>query len=251
MEAILLALAAAAGASALWWHQARTQRQLGPGAPRFATDAEVAIHVARHEAQARGHAVSSVHVLYGLLQDDALREALEARGHDPEKLEARVVDELDRLADPHGAATEDLIRVLNRAAYSAVAGERELSARDLWAYLASSRAADVLDAAKVSHVAVLFQLCHGAEPAIDGAGQDVFIVLRNDDYTTREFVCEVLAQVFTFNSPDADARMMQTHTEGRAVLGRFAADEARTRIARTRELARERGFPLWIGIEPI
>jgi ATP-dependent Clp protease adapter protein ClpS len=45
--------------------------------------------------------------------------------------------------------------------------------------------------------------------------------------------------------------MMQTHTEGRAVIGRFRPDDARAKIEDVRARARASGFPLWIGHEPI
>jgi ATP-dependent Clp protease adaptor protein ClpS len=91
----------------------------------------------------------------------------------------------------------------------------------------------------------------GEQPLDDTLAGDVRVVLRNDDYTTREFVCEILRQVFTFNEADAETRMMQTHNEGRAVVGRFSAAEARVKIREVRERAKRHGFPLWIAIEPI
>ena len=80
---------------------------------------------------------------------------------------------------------------------------------------------------------------------------DVNVVLRNDDYTTRDFVCELLTGTFGCTEDVAEARTMQTHTEGRGVIGRFRAHDAKSKILAARELARTRGFPLWIGIEPV
>ena len=45
--------------------------------------------------------------------------------------------------------------------------------------------------------------------------------------------------------------MMQTHTEGRAIVGRYRPAEARAKIEEARGRARAGGFPLWIGVEPI
>jgi ATP-dependent Clp protease adapter protein ClpS len=45
--------------------------------------------------------------------------------------------------------------------------------------------------------------------------------------------------------------MQTTHDQGRAVIGCYAAREARTKILETRRLAKARGFPLWIGVEPV
>ena len=76
-------------------------------------------------------------------------------------------------------------------------------------------------------------------------------MLRNDDYTTRDFVCGLLTGTFGYTEDVAEVRMMQTHTEGRGVVGRFRADDAKAKILKARELARSAGYPLWIGIEPV
>jgi ATP-dependent Clp protease adaptor protein ClpS len=76
-------------------------------------------------------------------------------------------------------------------------------------------------------------------------------VLRNDHYTTREFVCDVLERVFALPPAEATTRMLTTHEHGRAVIGRYSVPDARAKIEETRQLARARGFPLWIGVEPI
>ena len=80
--------------------------------------------------------------------------------------------------------------------------------------------------------------------------RDVLIVLRNDHYTTQQFVCSMLRDVFALSDDQAHAVMMSTHTAGRAVIGRFPAAAARDRIEQARALARSHGFPLWIGVEP-
>ena len=77
------------------------------------------------------------------------------------------------------------------------------------------------------------------------------VVLRNDDYTAQQFVCHILEGVFELSADDARTRMMETHEQGRAIIGRFRPDEARAKIEDVRSRARAGGFPLWIGIEPI
>jgi len=255
MEAVLIALAAAAGAGALWWHQARPTRARALLASAFDTDADVALHVAQHECRNRGQALSTIHLLYGLVQDERIIDTLRDTGHDPEGLEDRVLAALDAAPTvaPDIEVTERVQLVYARALYSARSADRKATCVDLWAYLDDSDAEGVLDAAGISHVDVLFRLYHRhAPPDLDAAATgDVHIVLRNDDYTTRELVVEILMSTFGFDAAAAEARMMQTHTEGRGVVGRFSATEARHKIARVRELARSRGYPLWIGTEPI
>lgn len=257
MDAVLLALAAAAGASGLWWYQARSHRLSGRAAAElgaaFQEDAEVALHVAQHEAVSRGHALSSIHILYGLLQDERVIEALRACGHDPEALENVILEQLATPRPLSTGVTERVHYIYAYAFHSAEHAGRKPGCIDLWAYLADSDADAVFEAAKVSHVDVLFRLCHGCGPqelvTLDLG--DVNVVLRNDDYTTRDFVCALLSDKFNLAEDVAEARMMQVHTEGRGIVGRFRVAEAKSKITAAREHARSSGYPLWIGFEPV
>lgn len=258
MDAVLLALAAAAGASGLWWYQARGHRLGGRGYPElpaaFDDDAEVALHVAQHEAVSRGHALSSIHVLYGLLQDDTVIAALRELGHDPDVLESQVLEALAVPRPLSTGVTERVRLIYAYAFHSAGHAGRKATCVDLWAYLADSDADALFEAAKLSHVDVLFRLYHGmAPPSLDALPElgDVNVVLRNDDYTTRELVVELLVGTFGCTADVAEARMLATHTEGRGVVGRYRARDAKAKVAAAREHARARGFPLWIGIEPV
>jgi ATP-dependent Clp protease adaptor protein ClpS len=241
----------AAGMGVLWWrhlrqHDRSQTRALGTV---FDPDAEVALHVAGHEARSRGTSMTSLHVLYGLLQDEQIAGAIRDAGGEPATYEDRV---LAMLTDG-GAVREvedDLERTIGRAAAHASHAERRATTTDLWAYLRGSAAAQILD----EHVlaTVLFRLCHGSEPSTATAGNaDVHVVLRNDDYTTQQFVCHVLEDVFALDEATASAHMLQTHTQGRAVIGRYRPDDARAKIDAVRARAKEAGFPLWIGVEPI
>jgi ATP-dependent Clp protease adaptor protein ClpS len=255
MDAVLIALAAAAGAGALWWQKARPTRAQKLLASAFDTDAEVALHVAQHECRTRGQALSSIHILYGLIQDETVVGALRDAGHDPEALETRVLAALDSTTaqdrDPEIDVTERVQLLYARALYSAQTADRKATCVDLWAYLADSDAAALLDAAGVAHVDVLFRLYHRhAPPSLDGHTGDVHVVLRNDDYTTREIVVEILMTTFGYDARLAETRMMETHTQGRGVVGRYPVATARAKVAEVRELTRSRGFPLWIAIEP-
>jgi ATP-dependent Clp protease adaptor protein ClpS len=249
VDPVVFALVAAS-MGALWWRhylragQARATRALGTV---FDGDAEVVLHVATHEARAREQPLTSVHVLYGLLQDETIASALRETGSDPAALEDRVHAALDQRIerDP-----DDGARVYGYAAHHAHASERSATPRDLWAYLRGSDAARLIEPSGIAKV--LFKLCHGSEldARADGTA-DVHVVLRNDDYTTQQFVTHVLEEVFGLDASTAAARMMQTHTEGRTVIGRFRPDDARAKIEQVRASARASGFPLWIGYEPI
>ena len=75
------------------------------------------------------------------------------------------------------------------------------------------------------------------------------VILLNDDYTTMEFVIQVLEAVFDKGPAEAFRIMMLVHTQGQGLCGVFPWDIAETKVATTHELARERGFPLRAIIE--
>lgn len=76
------------------------------------------------------------------------------------------------------------------------------------------------------------------------------VILHNDNYTTMEFVVEVLKKIFRKSHPEATAVMLKIHNEGRGVAGIYPFDIAETKAAQVTELARIRGFPLKCTIEP-
>jgi len=238
-----------AGFGAYWWRHMRPVRSRGTLRELFTPDAEVALHVATHEAQSRSQELSSIHVLYGLLQDETVSAAIVTAGGVPEALEDRV---LAALATPVDNASDDAQWVVSHAAAVAQRAGRQASCTDLWAFLGDSQAARLVNDAKLDRGATLFALFHGGrEPDITLADErDVFIVLRNDHYTTQQFVCSMLRDVFALGDAQASSIMLATHTAGRAVIGRFTAAEARAKIREARALASAQAFPLWIGVEP-
>jgi len=75
------------------------------------------------------------------------------------------------------------------------------------------------------------------------------VVLHNDDYTTMEFVVQVLETVFLKHPAEAYRVMMQVHVEGHGVCGVYPLEIAETKAATVHDLARERGFPLRASVE--
>jgi ATP-dependent Clp protease adaptor protein ClpS len=75
------------------------------------------------------------------------------------------------------------------------------------------------------------------------------VILHNDDYTTMEFVVQVLETVFLKNPAEAFRIMMQVHTQGQGLCGAYPYAIAETKITAVHELARERGFPLRASME--
>jgi ATP-dependent Clp protease adaptor protein ClpS len=76
------------------------------------------------------------------------------------------------------------------------------------------------------------------------------VLLHNDDYTTMEFVVDVLVRHFDRSATEATHVMLQVHHVGVGVAGTYTRDEAETRMARVSDEAREAGFPLLLTMEP-
>ncbi|HEY8551056.1 MAG TPA: ATP-dependent Clp protease adapter ClpS [Vicinamibacterales bacterium] len=75
------------------------------------------------------------------------------------------------------------------------------------------------------------------------------VILLNDDYTTMEFVVQILETVFHKSPAEAFRVMMQVHTQGKGLCGLYPFDIAETKVATVHELAREHGFPLRADME--
>ena len=70
------------------------------------------------------------------------------------------------------------------------------------------------------------------------------VMLLNDDYTTMEFVVEVLVYVFKKSAEEATRIMLNVHRRGVGVCGLYPHEVAETKVSTVESLARENGFPL-------
>jgi ATP-dependent Clp protease adaptor protein ClpS len=75
------------------------------------------------------------------------------------------------------------------------------------------------------------------------------VLLHNDDYTTMEFVVEVLQSVFHKAPADAIQIMLHIHRSGLGVAGVYTHEVAETKVAIVEEKAREHEFPLKCTME--
>jgi len=76
------------------------------------------------------------------------------------------------------------------------------------------------------------------------------VILHNDDFTTRDFVVEILVHVFHKPTEEAINLMWQVHRNGSGVAGIYPYDVATTKVQAVTGLAREHGFPLRTTMEP-
>jgi ATP-dependent Clp protease adaptor protein ClpS len=76
------------------------------------------------------------------------------------------------------------------------------------------------------------------------------VLLLNDDYTTMEFVVDVLESIFNKQPAEAFRIMMAVHTQGRGLCGLYPHEVAETKVSTVEERARANGFPLRAAMEP-
>jgi ATP-dependent Clp protease adaptor protein ClpS len=70
------------------------------------------------------------------------------------------------------------------------------------------------------------------------------VILHNDNYTTMDFVVEVLMNVFHMPAAMATRIMLDVHKKGRGVCGVYTLDIARTKVSQVHDMAQSREFPL-------
>ncbi len=75
------------------------------------------------------------------------------------------------------------------------------------------------------------------------------VVMHNDDFTTMEFVVEILIDIFHKNEMEAEILMLQVHKSGSAVVGTFSYDIATTKVNAALKRARAMGFPFRMTVE--
>ena len=77
------------------------------------------------------------------------------------------------------------------------------------------------------------------------------VLLHNDDYTTMEFVVELLMHVFNKSIEEATRIMLNVHRSGKGVCGIYTYEVAETKVEMVHELAQKRGFPLKSTMEKV
>lgn len=75
------------------------------------------------------------------------------------------------------------------------------------------------------------------------------VVMLNDDFTTMEFVVEILVDVFGKSIVEAEQIMLFVHKNGKAVVGKYPLDIANTKASIAMQRAKEQGFPFRVVVE--
>ncbi len=76
------------------------------------------------------------------------------------------------------------------------------------------------------------------------------VLLLNDDYTTMEFVIEVLSKVFNHSHDKAMEIMLHVHQKGAGVCGVYTREIAESKVDQVLKYAQEEKHPLQCTLEP-
>lgn len=75
------------------------------------------------------------------------------------------------------------------------------------------------------------------------------VLLLNDDYTSMEFVVDVLVLIFNKSIEEAVNIMLKVHRRGIGLCGVYTHEVAESKVERVHAFARENSFPLRCTME--
>ena len=70
------------------------------------------------------------------------------------------------------------------------------------------------------------------------------VILHNDNYTTMDFVVDILVNVFGKSLEKANQIMLNVHSKGKEACGIYPRQIAETKVQAVHNLASNKGFPL-------
>lgn len=76
------------------------------------------------------------------------------------------------------------------------------------------------------------------------------VLLLNDDYTTQDFVIQVLQSVFHHSEEKAAQIMLHVHQKGVGVCGVYTREIAETKVEQVLQYAQQNKHPLQCTMEP-
>lgn len=75
------------------------------------------------------------------------------------------------------------------------------------------------------------------------------VYLLNDDYTSMDFVVDILSTVFHKSPEEAEIIMMEIHKKDRGLCGVYTHEIAETKVMQVLKKSKENGFPLRATME--
>ena len=75
------------------------------------------------------------------------------------------------------------------------------------------------------------------------------VIMHNDDFTSMDFVVDILKAIFHKEEAEAERLMLMVHEKGQAVVGVYPYDIAVTKVQAATARAREEGFPFRMTVE--
>lgn len=79
----------------------------------------------------------------------------------------------------------------------------------------------------------------------------VRIILLNDDYTTMDFVVEILKSIYAKSHDEAIAITLEVHKNGKGICGIYPYDIGEVKVQETIRVAKQAQFPLKVYAESI
>ena len=75
------------------------------------------------------------------------------------------------------------------------------------------------------------------------------VIMHNDDFTSMDFVVEILMDIFHKDEAEAERLMLTVHESGSAAVGAYSYDIALTKVQAASRRAKEEGFPFRMTVE--
>jgi ATP-dependent Clp protease adaptor protein ClpS len=75
------------------------------------------------------------------------------------------------------------------------------------------------------------------------------VFILNDDYTSMDFVIDILMSIFHKNYEEAESIMLEVHKKDRGLCGIYTHEIAETKVMQVIRKAKENGFPLKATME--
>ncbi len=75
------------------------------------------------------------------------------------------------------------------------------------------------------------------------------VIMHNDDFTSMDFVVDILMTIFHKEEAEAERLMLTVHESGKAAVGSYPYDIAVTKVQAAAARAKEEGFPFRMTVE--